>query len=114
MKMWVILVAVTLVAALTGCGVNPITEPEITNGTTVLLFPEWEHSESPFERKVYTNYYVVYSNGNWVTRERQSDGSLAQFWKSTDGDKTLDEAKQAFGLNIQWNVYKGIYDSMSK
>lgn len=87
---------------------------DFTNGTTLLLFPEWEKSESAFERKVYTNYYVVYQNGTWLTKERQTDGSMTTFWKTECPNKTVDEAKQAFSLNIQWNVYKGIYDTLSK
>ena len=108
------LLLVGLVAvAVCGCGVGA-DNLALTNGTTVLLFPEWEQSTSAFERKVYTNYFAVYRDGYWYTREREGDGSLSVFWKNDLPHRKIVDAKSDFGLNIQWNVYKGIYDAMSK
>ncbi len=101
--------------ALMICGCSRVKEAhgtETTNGTAVLIFPEWKASNSAFERKVYTNYFAVYSNGFWFVRERQSDGSLAIFWKLDEAHKSINDAKELFGLNIQWNIYKAIHDAL--
>lgn len=107
-------VLAVLSSVLFGCSSKTQRASSPTNGTTVLLFPEWAVSASAFERTVYTNYFIVYSNGFWFTRERQNDGALAAFWKDGHGNKTVSEAKSDFGMNIQWNVYRAMYDARSK
>jgi hypothetical protein len=34
-------------------------------GTTILLFPEWENSESTFEREVYSFFVAEYYRDGW-------------------------------------------------
>jgi hypothetical protein len=92
-------------------GLKP-NNPKITNGTCVLIFPEWKASDSAFERKVYTNYYEIYSNDTWLVREQQADGSLAKFFKKDTPSDYLGDVKMSFGFNIQWNIYKAMYDSL--
>lgn len=84
------------------------------NGTEVLLFPEWKDSSSAFERLVYTNYVVVYSNGLWYTKEKQTNGTLSVFWEGDEGESDIGEAKMNFGLNIKWAVYRALYDSLEE
>ena len=114
-----LLTIAVLAMLLAGCGQSDNTKsilklkPTITNGTTLLIFPEWETSDSAFERKVYTNYYAVYNSGKWFVREQQNDGSLATFWKSDTPYRSLDDVKMGFGLNIKWNIYRGIYDAFT-
>ncbi|MFA5130656.1 MAG: hypothetical protein WC477_07160 [Patescibacteria group bacterium] len=101
--------------ALLGCDRPPkIDGITVTNGTAVLMFPEWMNSASAFERVVYSNYFAVYKDGKWFTRERQADGTLAVFWKSDSAYENIQDAKTTFGMNIQWNVSKGLYDAFSK
>jgi len=87
--------------------------PQYTNGTTVLLFPEWSNSPSAFERLIHTNYYAVYDSGRWYVREKQPDGTLAQFWDDDVAEKTVEKHKPRFGLNIKWQIYKAMYDALS-
>lgn len=90
-----------------------LTKTQMVNGVTVLLFPEWKDSQSAFERTVYINYYAFYSNHNWYVREKRADGTLTQFWEDDTPSKSIDDCKSAFGLNIQWNIYKGMYDVLT-
>ena len=84
-----------------------------TNGTTVLLFPEWSNSPSYLERKTHTNLYAVYISGRWHTRFLQPDGSLVTFWKTDAGDDSVDSAKNIFGLNVSWQVNKSVCDAFA-
>jgi len=81
-------------------------------GTTRLLFPEWEHSDSAFERAVYTNYYVVRCEDGWHTREMQPDGSLKPFWKSDRLNESIKDAKLDFAWNISWHIHQSMYDGL--
>jgi len=119
MKKSVIVTVAMCVGLLAGCSKVPDTDqvvrkaPKPKDGDTVLLFPEWETSGSAFERKVYTNYFVLRANGKWLVRERQKDGSLAVFWKSDSGYRDIDDVKSAFALNIQWNTWRELHDALA-
>ena len=106
----VCMAAVLLCAA--GCSRGPRTEAT-TNGTTVVLFPEWTNSASAFERVMCTNLYAVHSNGTWRVRQRSGDGSLTGFWKADTESRTVGEARKDFGMNIPWLVNKAIYDAFA-
>jgi hypothetical protein len=86
----------------------------ITNGTEVLLFPEWTNSPSAFERFHSTNLYAVYYDGKWTTKYRIEDGTLKQFWTAEMKHDDIQGARQTFGMNIDWNIKKGIHDAFSK
>ena len=84
-----------------------------TNGTEVLLFPEWEHSKSAYERAMHTNLYAVAIDGKWVTRFRKPDGTMSKVWTGKDDlEDTPERLKRIFGMNIDWTVNKAVYDAL--
>lgn len=109
------MIVAAMMIHLVGCGqLNRKAADQPTNGTAVLMFPEWARSDSAYERLKCTNFYAVYSNAAWFTRELQPDGTLAQYWKRDDGEETIEDARRTFGINIQWNVNKALYDALSQ
>lgn len=93
-----------------GCGDKTI-KPEI--GTTVLIFPDWSNSASCFEHMLYTNYYAVWQDDGWHTMEVQEDGQMLPFWKSNNPEENMEDVRLNFGLNINFNILKGIHDAFA-
>lgn len=107
-----------LVLLLIGCDRAELLIPQSdkhqpTNGTTVLLFPEWAESSSHFEQEMYTNIYAVCSDGAWHICSRKGDGSFKPFWKKDPVYESIGDAKRTFDLSIQWNTSKVLFDSLN-
>ena len=87
---------------------------DATNGTTILLFPEWSNSPSVLERTQHTNLYAVRQSDGWHTQFRATNGVLKAFWVGDSPSATISDAKTAFGMNISWQINKAMVDAFSK
>lgn len=100
------LILVSCICLSGGCS----TDSPAENGTVQLLFPEWEKSDSAFEREVFLDYYILRCNDGWYVRELQHDGALKPFWKNDAPRSTIADVKKGFEVNLRWAAYRAVYD----
>ncbi len=58
--------------------VDAVQSQDATNGTTILLFPEWSNSPSVLERTEHTNLYAVRQSDGWHTQFRATSGCVLE------------------------------------
>ena len=79
----------------------------------ILLFPEWEHSESAFEREFYDKIYVERRGIKYCAYyKNEGEETIPLFTRFTFTDPQ--EIKGMFKLNLNWNIRKIFYDTLSK
>lgn len=85
-----------------------------TNGESVLMFPEWKESKSAFERDYSTNLFAIYQDGKWYAHCYTTNRVLTPYWTDNEGYDSVDDTKDAFGLSIDHQISKALYDAFSK